>query len=206
MKRALFIFLAIVCLPILNTAQQIDAVDFISPFYDGVAAVKKNDQWAFINNNGDIMVDFRDDLVLTQTADGSYPIFYSGRCLIKERKEGISYFGYIDITGNTIIEPRFLNATNFSYGKALALELIKEDAGENVALEKNIVYYKYVEVVINTAGEIENYINPKGVYVALDKDFLRNPPKITSKRISENLVAKKDENGKWSVIKLNSSE
>ena len=206
MKRAVILFLAMLILPITSIAQDIDALDFISPFYDGVAAVKKDNQWAFINNNGDIMVDFRDDLVLTDTDEGRFPIFYNGRCLILHKKEGISYYGYIDITGNTIIEPRFLNATNFSDSKALALEVIKEDAGENVALDKNIVYYKYVEVVINTDGEVENYINPKGVYVALDKDFLRKPPKITSKRISENLIAKKDENGKWTVIKLNSSE
>jgi WG containing repeat len=203
MKKAVILFLAVVIIPSFAQAQSIEDLDFISPFYNGVAAIKKDNQWAFINNNGVIMVDFRDDLVLTQTTDGMFPIFYDGRCLILHKKEGISYYGYIDITGNTIIEPRFLNATNFSYGKALALEVIKEDAGENVALDKNIVYYKYVEVVIDINGDVENYINPKGIYVALDKDFLRKPPEITSKRISENLVAKKEENGKWSVINLN---
>ena len=72
-----------------------------------------------------------------------------------------------------------------------------------MALGKNIVYYKYFEVIINTNGVIENYINPSGVNVVIDKEFLRMPPKITSKLITDNLVAIKGENGKWSLVKLN---
>jgi hypothetical protein len=206
MKRVIVLILVIAILPFYSYAQNIDDIDYISPFYDGVAAIKKDNQWAFMNNNGDIMVAFRNDLVITKTEDGSYPIFYNGRCLIEEQKDGITYFGYIDITGTTIIKPRFLNATNFSDGKALALELIKQEVGKNDALDKNIVYYNYVEVVIDTSGEIKNYINPKGTNVVLDKKFLRKPPKILSRRISDHLVARKDKNGKWYIIKLNHTE
>jgi len=203
MKKVLILFLVFAVNPFFGYAQSIENLDFISPFYNGLAAIKKDGQWAFVNTKGDVIINYRTDLVLTKSNENSYPIFNDDRCLIEQKKNGISYFGYIDTSGKTIIEPKFLNATNFNNGKAIVLELIKENVGKNEALGKNIVYYKYFEVIINTNGAIENYINPSGVNVVIDKEFLRMPPKITSKLISDNLVAIKGENGKWSLVKLN---
>ncbi|WP_339754354.1 WG repeat-containing protein [uncultured Winogradskyella sp.] len=203
MKKVLILFLVFAVNPFFGYAQSIENLDFISPFYNGLAAIKKDGQWAFVNTKGDVIINYRTDLVLTKSNENSYPIFNDDRCLIEQKKNGISYFGYIDTSGKTIIEPKFLNATNFNNGKAIVLELIKENVGKNEALGKNIVYYKYFEVIINTNGVIENYINPSGVNVVIDKEFLRMPPKITSKLISDNLVAIKGENGKWSLVKLN---
>lgn len=202
MKKAVILFVAILLIPAFGNSQIIENLDYISPFNEGVSAIKKNNQWAFINNEGDIVINFRDDLVTTKSDDGNYPIFKEGRCLIVNIKEGISYFGYINISGETVIEPRFLNATNFNNNGAIALELTKEEIGKNTALGKSIVNYRYFEVVIDTDGKIKNYLNPKGVNVVLDKKFLREPPKFMSKQISENLVAIKNENGKWSLKKI----
>lgn len=200
MKKAVILLLVIAISPFFGYAQSIENVDYISPYHNGLSAIKKDGQWAFINNTGDVVVNYRTDLVLTKSNDGSYPVFNDDRCLIEEKKNGISYFGYIDATGKTIIEPQFLNASNFNNGNALALELIREDVAKNIALDKNIVYYKYFEVIINSNGEVMHYLNPSGVNVVLDRDFLKKPPKITSKRISDNLYAVRNKNKKWTIL------
>ena len=38
--------------------------------------------------------------------------------------------------------------------------------------------------------------------MVLDRDFLREPPKITSKRISDKLYAVKNKNKKWTIISI----
>ena len=194
MKKALIILLLI---PVFALAQTLEELDFIAPFNDGVAAIKKNNLWGFINDKGAILINFRDDLVLTETDYGHYPEFNNDRCLISEKKEGILYFGYIDKTGEEVIETKFLNASNFNKNETIALQLIKKELGENDVLGKNVVNYRYYEVIIDSNGAIKNYLNPKGVNVVLDEKFLKKPPKITSKLISDGLFATLNENNKW---------
>jgi len=202
MKNSIIIFIAVVLIPFFGISQIIEDLDYVSSFNNGVAAIKKNNQWAFINKAGDIVIDYRNDLVETEFVDGSYPIFQDGRCLIVTEKDGISYFGYINTLGKTVIKPRFLNATNFNNNLATALELDKEIIGRNPVLDKNIVYYKYYEVTINTDGIIKDYLTQKGVNIVLDKKFLRKPPKFAAKQISDNLVIIKNEKGKWAIKKI----
>ena len=197
MKKAL---ITLLLLPVFTLAQTLEELDFIAPFNDGVAAIKKDNSWGFINDKGAILINFRDDLVLTETDYGHYPEFNNDRCLISEKKEGILYFGYIDKRGEKVIETKFLNASNFNKNETIALQLIKKELGENDVLGKNVVNYRYYEVIIDTNGTIKNYLNPKGVNVVLDEKFLKKPPKITSKLISDDLFATLNENNKW-VIK-----
>jgi hypothetical protein len=203
MKKATILFLAIVIIPIFGFTQSIENLDYISPFHDGLAAIKKDNHWGFINNKGVIVIDFRGDLLVTKSDDGSYPIFYDNRCIIESKKEGISYFGYIDTSGKTVIKPQFLNTLNFNNGFAIALTLNKEVIAKNRALGKDVVYHRYYQVTIDTKGDVENYLTQDGVNVVLDKQFLRKPPKIESRKLSDSLYAVKKENGKWSVKKLN---
>lgn len=139
----------------------------------------------------------------TSIDNAYYPIFSEDRCLVIEVKNGISYFGYIDTSGKTVIEPQFLNATNFSKGEAMTLKLIKETVARNKALGKDVVYYKYFEVAIDTIGTVGNYLTQKGVNVVLDKSYLKKPPQITSKHISENLYAIKHKDKTWTIINYN---
>jgi len=200
MKKIKFALLALLLMPILGLAQSLENLDYISPFHNGYAAIKKNNQWAFINNKATIAIDFRNDLVTTTAGHVNYPIFNDGRCLIKKQKQGISYFGFIDTSGKTIIEPQFLNATNFSEGKAITLKLVKETTGKNDALGKNIVYYKYFEVTIDPNGNVIDYLNPKGKNMILDNEFLTEAPEITSKQISKDVFAIKGKNNKWTIV------
>jgi len=203
MKKIKFILIIILTIPIFGLSQSLENLDYVSPFHNGYAAIKKDNQWAFINTKGAIVVDFRDDLVATSIDNAYYPIFSEDRCLVIEVKNGISYFGYIDTSGKTVIEPQFLNATNFSKGEAIALKLIKETVARNKTLGKDVVYYKYFEVTIDTIGTVGNYLTQKGVNVVLDKSYLKKPPQITSKHISENLYAIKHKDKTWTIINYN---
>ena len=197
--KKIILLLTILFIPLFGFTQTIENLDYISTFNDDLAAIKKNNQWAFINKEGEIVIDFRDDLVVTELDNGNYPIFKNGRCIIKVKKEGVSYFGFMDKNGKIVIEPQFLNATNFDNNTATVLQLIKEDAGRNVALGKNIVYYKYFEVTLDRDGNVKNYLITEGINIVLDKDSIKNPPEITSKQISDNIYAVFNKNNKWSL-------
>lgn len=203
MKKEIILVTILFLMSAFAFAQTIENINYISSYNDGLAAIKKDNQWAFINTKGDIVITFRSDLVATNHDDGEYPIFKSERCLISKEKDGISYFGYIDIFGKTVIEPQYLNALNFVDNEAIVLVLIKEELGGNDVLGKNIVNYKYYDAVIDNNGHVIQYLTPKGFNVNLDKKYLRTPPKITSKRISDNLYAVLDENKKWTIQKIN---
>ena len=203
MKKAVIIFLAVLLIPIFVISQTIDNLDYISSFNDGVSAIKKDNQWAFINKEGDIVVKFRDDLVTTKSDDGNYPIFKNGRCLIVNNKDGISYFGYINNSGQTVIEPQFLNALNFDNNLAMVLKLNKEIIGRNTALDKNVVYYRYFEVTIDTNGNVMDYLTQEGINIVLDKKFMPSPPEFSTRLISDNLLAVKNKKRKWTIKNIN---
>ena len=125
------IFLTLLIIPILGIGQTIENIDFVSPFHDGLSAVKKGNNWAFIDQNGSIIIDFRQDLVKTKTDKGYYPLFSNGKCIIAQKKDDILLYGFIDKKGNISIEPQFLNVLNFQGNKTLALIVHKETIGFN---------------------------------------------------------------------------
>lgn len=202
MKKTVVLVLILIVLPIIGIAQSIENIDFISPLHNEVSAIKKDGKWAFINQKGDLIIDFRTDLVAEENEDGTYPVFYNDRCKIVEVKAGISYFGFINKSGETVIDPQFLNTTNFKEGIAIALKVNKQVIGENTALDKEMVNYRYFEVLINTEGKDIYYLNQDGVNVVLDKDFLIGVPNIMSKYIAENLYAVKQKDNTWTLVKV----
>ncbi len=198
-----FLMILIICFGIsqFSYSQILKDVDAIFPFQEEFAAVKKGQQWAFINKEGEKIIDFRDDLVVTQTETTSkaYPQFIEGKCLIKKMKEGIYYYGYIDTKGKTVIAPKFLNATNFKEGYAIVIELEHTKMGSNSILGKSITNTKLEEYVIDDMGKVVKYLeNSRGYVPSRNKEA----PKFSSKFISSNLVAVKELNGKWTVHKF----
>ena len=79
MKKSVILVLALFFLPFFGFAQTIENVEFISPFHDEMAAIKKDGKWAFIDMNGQIVIEYRTDLVLTKLDKWEYPIFTDGR-------------------------------------------------------------------------------------------------------------------------------
>ena len=204
MKRLVFICVAILCVPLIAFGQELNNIDFVSPFNDGMSSIKKGTSWAFIDDQGILAIDFRGDLVTTKTGDLNYPIFQNDRCLILNEKDGINYFGYIDKKGETVIQPKFLNATNFNDGFAIVLELNKENLGENEVLGKKVVSYSYMEAIIDTNGEIIEYLTDPIHVTLTTKNF--KTPLVTSKFISGNLVMVFDKNNKISIKKITSQQ
>lgn len=196
------LIIALLIFPFLGTAQTIEELDYISPFHNEVAAVKKGKEWAFINKEGKTVIDFRGDLVSTKIDGENYPIFSNDKCLIAHQKDGVLYYGYIDQTGKIIITPQFLNATNFEYDKALVLKVEKETIGHNDIFNKDVVSYHYFEMVIDKEGKTIDNLTQLAIHVSPKDIKDKNPPTITSKLISENLVAIKDSNKKWRIKKI----
>ncbi|MFK2818714.1 WG repeat-containing protein [Flavobacteriaceae sp. LMIT009] len=202
MKKLVALFALVLLIPLNGISQNLDKIDYISPFNDGLASVKKGNEWGFINTNGDLVIAFREDLVLSKVGALSYPIFSNERCLITEELNGISYFGYINTTGKTIIEPQFLNATNFNESKAIALELVKKNLGTNNLLDKPVVSYDYFEVVIDVNGNILHYLMTEPIHITLSKKFIRHPPNITTRLLSNGAYAILGKNKKWEIRKF----
>lgn len=208
--KALFVAVLLFLITLPGFAQVQKDLDHIGPFQEGYAAVQKQDAWGFINEEGELVVDYRNDLIRNSSisqkvdlgvASQRYPVFKEGRSIIRQIKNDIPYYGYIDTSGKTVIEPQFLNVSSFSNGKALALKVDEEELGKNTVLGKRVVSYKYDVVLIDDQGEVLEYLaGPFPVSVSRQK--LRTPPEIAAKRISENLVAVKGTDNRWMIFRL----
>ncbi len=169
MKKGVILLVVLFIISVFGYSQNLENLDYVSPLHDGLIAIKKDTNWGFINKEGNVVINFRNDLVTTKSDDGEYPVFKNGRCLITKENNGILYFGYIDATGKTVIEPQFLNASNFINNEALALHVMKNEIGKNDVLAIKMVNYRYHEVIIDSNGEIKEYLTPKGFSIVLDK-------------------------------------
>lgn len=186
-----------------SIAQILSNVDEVYPFQEDLAAVQKNNQWGFINKQGELVIDYRSDLVVTNNLgnSSSYPIFKNNRCLIKKLIDEIYYFGYIDNTGTIVIAPQFLNATNFKNGHALVIAPSKEVIGFNKLLNKDIISSNIEEFVINTMGEKVRYLeNPFKYNLQKRKSIV--PPVFHSKFIAPGIVAVQKHDMKWDVYQF----
>lgn len=133
MKRSLLIMLLVAGMPLLTNAQVITKVNDVAPFQEGLAGVQKGNAWGFIDADGKLIVDYRTDFVLPPNGK---PVFSDGMCMIKEEKDGLILFGYIDTRGRTAIAAEYLAATPFENGYARVIKYYKEDTGTTNALGK----------------------------------------------------------------------
>ena len=70
MKR-LQLFAVLIALPFFGFSQTLDDLnkpiignlDEVAPFSEGLAAVRKGDQWGFIDKEGGMVIDFRNDVM-----------------------------------------------------------------------------------------------------------------------------------------------
>ena len=216
MKTIVIFLLSLISASFISSAQVLQDIDEISPFHEELAAVRKGNSWGFINPEGALVIDYREDLVWTPVSEKKskkmilrkepvkYPYFSEGKCLIKKENNGIVYYGYIDTTGKTSIEPEFLNATPFEHKVAIVIKVTKETLGKNDLLDKKVVSYSYDEIVIDTLGAMKTHLRGPE-HLILKKEKLLQPPAIQSYLVSENLVADKGPNGKWQLYSLNAS-
>ena len=190
-------------------SQVLNDLEMVSPFRDGLASVKKDGKWGFIDESGDLVIDFRDDILGSPSASGlaaspelmEYPIFIEERCLIHKIIDGIEYFGFIDRSGKTVVEPKYVNATNYKNGFAMVTQHTRQVIGKNELLGKDVVVHQIDELVIDKSGEIAiSLMNPRNYVPKNEKK--RNPPEMEASLLGDRMVAVKGEDGKWSVYKF----
>lgn len=183
------------------SSQIIKDVDAVKPISNTLIAVQKDKAWAIINHNGEILVNYRTDLIINRDEFLFKSKPSSNRFLIKEIKEGIPYFGYINKEGNTVLPCNFLNATPFNDKYAIVCLFKKVVKGKNQYLKKDIITYDFDEVVIDTEGNFIKFLRVPEHIVLSKERYVQ--PKIQSKFIARNLVATKKNNNKWDIFKLN---
>lgn len=202
--------LFILLLPIALLGQDLSSLNYVGNLSDGYAPVKKSEKWGFINEKGELSVDFREDLVENKKISGErdlgvatlrYPKIQENRAIIKENKHGINYYGFIDGSGQTVIAPEFLNVSSFNNGKALALKLEGRELGRNDVLGKRQISYRYDVVVIDTTGAVQKYLS--GPFpVSVSKEKLREAPPITARILGENLISVRGPDKLWEIYNL----
>ena len=202
------LIIIIICLhfQFVSFAQIFNDVDQVTPFQEELAAIKKGSQWGFINKEGTLVIDYRNDLVLTNIMDkmgkvSTYPVFNNERCLIKKLIGDIYYYGFIDKTGNVVIKPNYLNATNFKNGYAIVILTSKDIIGYNEALKKDVDSCKIEDFIINPSGEMVRYLeNPRSNNSPKTKP--KTPPVFYSKFIAPHLIAVKKKDQKWDIYEF----
>ncbi|AEM69510.1 KWG Leptospira repeat protein [Allomuricauda ruestringensis DSM 13258] len=204
MRLKYLVGLTFMAIPFLMGAQTLETINDptikikelteVGPFSEGLAAVRKDGKWGFIDKEGNLAIDFREDLVWDQNADESrsdvkgikYPEFKNGLCAIQEIKdEGIPYYGFMDTQGNIVIEPEYLNVTGFKDDRAIGIYCRRTFRGKN-NFQLNIYEYAFTEVVLNTQGEIIWPIS-KRENISMTKRRYQTP-NLTASFISSDLI------------------
>ena len=94
---------------IINGEQTGEAYEDAKPFGDeGYAAVKKGGLWGYINNSGELMIDYQFEEALS-----------FGQHLAAVKQDGL--WGYISLYGKMAIEAEYLQAKSFADGAAPVL-------------------------------------------------------------------------------------
>lgn len=208
MKR--FIVLMMLVLTFLPpiVAQDLKGIDEIAPFSEGLAAVRQGEKWGFINEEGTLVIDFREDVYWNSNADTDkldisgvrYPIFKEGKCLItKNVEDGVPLYGFIDSKGNIVIEPKFLNVYPFTNGYTTGVLFDKTLKGEN-EFKLKIYEFKFFDVLLDTSGNIEEYFEKRSNIQMTKRRY--QIPSIGVKRIADGLVAVHIKDQGWEVRKL----
>ena len=210
MKNSIVFIMLLLIFPIAAYAQTENAsYDEIAPFNEGLAAVRVGNQWGFIDENAKLVIDFRDDLVWNPNADTNipgvlgvrYPQFKNGRCMIQELKvNNIPYYGFMDTSGEIVIQPEYLNITEFDQENAIGIYVRELFQGQN-EIKLDIVEYIFTEVVVNINGEIIWPIGEREHALTAKRSY--EVPDIRAKLIGKDLLVFKTKDNKWETKKLN---
>ncbi|MFS4491278.1 WG repeat-containing protein [Maribacter sp. 2308TA10-17] len=205
MKKNIWIVL-LLFFPLIAISQ-LTEIDEIAPFSEELAAVRKGNQWGFIDKDGVLVIDFRDDLVWNAEADTSaygikgirQPSFQNGRCMVKTIIEDIPVYGFIDTMGKLVVEHKFLNVNPFDDKYTTGIIYEKVFQGKN-EIKLDVYKYKFHEVVMDTSGEIHEYLlQPENIQMRKSRYEL---PWLRSKLIAKNLIAIRGNDNQLEIHKL----
>jgi len=181
-------------------SQLIQNIDQVGNYSEGLSAIKKEAQWAFMDKAGKIVIDYRNDIASFKDENGQIvpPMFHNGRALIIKTVDNVKVFGYIDTSGNEVINCKFVSATPFSNGYAIVMIYYKEVVGKNKVLGKDVVSYQIEEFVIDINGKAMTPHLNKRIF-APQKMKSGEQPELSIKLIGERIIAVETENQKWDV-------
>ncbi len=220
--KAIVLFLAsLLALPVASQAQSLktlnapvlDNLDEVTPFHEGLAAVRRGSQWGFIDTTGNLVIDFRDDLVWNPEAVKAlpasrgvtavpYPRFRDGRCMIQaEGDDGIPVYGFIDREGQTAIRPEYLNLTEFDNGYAVGILVKKTFRGQN-RFQLNIYEYSFTEGVLNPGGEMVWPVAQRQNILMQKRRYER--PELTARILGYDVLAVEEAPGQWEIRRIKS--
>lgn len=208
MKNIIITAFVMLMLPNVFHSQTVKNIDEIAPFSEGLAAVRQGNQWGFINEEGQMVIDFRNDIYWNKDADTSkkdisgvkYPMFNEGRCLItKIVEDGVPVYGFIDTKGNVVLEPQLLNVYPFKDGFTTAVLFEKSMKGKN-EFNLDIYEFKFHDVMLDTSGEIIEFFNRRYNIQMTKRRY--QMPAIGVKQLSAGLVAVYTQDQGWEVRKI----
>lgn len=205
MKKSILLVL-LVCAP-LFTVSQLSEVDEIASFNEGLAAVRKGNQWGFIDKEGALVIDFRSDLVWNAAAEiGAegikgirHPSFQNGRCMVQKVIEDITVYGFIDTAGKLVVEHKFLNVSPFQDGYTIGIVYEKVFLGKN-EIKLDVFKHKFHEVVMDSSGEILEYLRqPENIQMRKSRYEL---PAMRGRFISKGLIAIRGKDNQYELRTL----
>ncbi len=206
--KHILIVIVLLLLPAALFTQTLRNIEEIAPFSEGLAAIRKGNQWGFMNEQGTLVIDFRGDLHWNKDADPDnsdvtgirYPMFRDGRCMITEKVEdGIPVYGFIDIHGNVVVEPKFLNVYPFKDGYTTGIFFDKVLKGEN-EFKLKIYEFKFFDVMVDTSGEIVEYFEKRDAIQMTARRY--KLPVIGAKLLGDGLVAVYMNGQGWEIRKM----
>lgn len=199
MKHLIIIILLFLSIGYTTNAQVLTKIDEVGFINDNLIAVRKADSWSFIDINGALIINFRKDIVATPEA---FPIFSNGLCLIKEKREGIIYYGYINNKGETVIPTEYIAATPFNNGFASVIKHYKTNTGGTNILGKNIIIHSYNEIIIDTKNKLVTHISGPNHMLFDQLKLQQNVPAIRAKFVGDYLVTVKEDDNTYSIHNL----
>lgn len=217
MKYKYILLAVMMTLPILGISQTIEEIneptiselDEVAPFSEGLAAVRKQDQWGFIDKTGKLVIDFRNDVAWNKNPDTDrqdirsirYPQFKNGLCPIQKiEEEGIPFYGFMDTQGRIVVQPEYLNIAHFNEGKTVGIYCKRTFRGKN-NFQLNIYEYTFTEVVMNANGEIIWPIQDRDGILMTKRRY--EIPELRARLVSEDLLAVKGSANRWEIRRMN---
>ena len=119
----------------------------------------------------------------------------------KLKVNDIPFYGFIDKTGKTVIEPEYLNITEFDHKNAVGIYVREAFQGQN-EIKLGVIDYIFTEVVVNTNGEIIWPICEREHILTAKRRY--ETPELRAKLFGDDLLIFKTKDNKWETKKLNS--
>ncbi|WP_420322030.1 WG repeat-containing protein [Flagellimonas sp.] len=200
------VFLFLLQTPIM-AQEKLEGLDEITEYKEGLAAVRKGSQWGFINEKGELAIDFRDDIVWNKDAKPSdkglhgirYPSFNNGMCPVHQLQDEIPIYGFINKKGKLMVDYQFLNVSSFTNGYATGVYFNKVLRGTN-EFKLRIYDYKFHDVLIDSKGEIVEFFDRRYNIQMTKKRY--KMPALRVKYLSNDRVAVFVEGKGWEIRKV----